>query len=130
MQLFEILACFVGFVGKLFGTDRCKKSASEKKCEIVRKRGMRLKRPGILWVLKTREQTAPDLRRSEKARGVDRTRFSCLKARWRIYLCGVIAINQTNQNAASILSSPQAVSNPSRQHHFLFMVFSNLPKSV
>ena len=36
--------------------------------------------------LQTREQTAPDLRRSEKARGVDRTRFLCLKARWRIML--------------------------------------------
>ena len=61
-----------------------KKVLRAKKCKMVPKRVTQRITYWNLWVLKTREQTAPDLRRSEKSRGVARTRFSCLKARWRI----------------------------------------------
>ena len=66
-----------------------------KSMQMIRKRLCEESRRTRSWscgVLKTREQTAPDLRRSEKSRGVARTRFSCLKARWRILLYYYIII--------------------------------------
>ena len=109
MQLFEFLECFGRSGGSLFGTDRCKKMCFGKRVQNGPKTVTRRKRPGILWVLKTREQTAPDLRRSEKARGVDRTRFSCLKARWRIYILYIYPLPSPKPNQAQPLALSKVI---------------------
>ena len=66
-----------------------KRCASEKTCKIVRKHLCGESGRTRSWscgVLKTRERTADSGQfESLEADGVPRTRFSCLKARWRIH---------------------------------------------